>query len=43
MFCSISLSSPEPLSRHIKFLPSLPGCPALALFTRLIMLALQLL
>ena len=31
MFCSLSLSSPEPLSRHIKFLPSLPGCPALAL------------
>ena len=36
MFCSISLSSPEPLSRHIKFLPSLPGCPALALGINLV-------
>ena len=27
---------PEPLSRHIKFLPSLPGCPALALGINLV-------
>lgn len=39
MFCSLSLSSPEPLSRHIKFLPSLPGCPALALGISLVYMA----
>lgn len=39
MFCSVSGSSPEPLSRHIKFLPPLPGCPALELGISLVYMA----